>query len=74
MSQIDPTLQRGKLHNAVSMQRHSAVIPRVRLSVLGSVLTLFVASGAFGAIDVHQVGAGDDAPDSSRTTCAQVRK
>ncbi|MGZ5444838.1 MAG: glycogen debranching protein [Thermoanaerobaculia bacterium] len=49
------------------MQHRSAVIPRVRLSVLGSVLTLFLASGAFGAIDGHQLGARYDATQANIT-------
>ena len=49
------------------MQRRTAVHPRIRLSVLGSVLTFFIASGAFGAIDAHQLGARYDGTQSNIT-------
>jgi isoamylase len=42
------------------MQGRSTVPPRVRLSVLGTVLTLLLASTAFAAIDAHQLGARYD--------------
>jgi glycogen operon protein len=48
------------------MQRRSA-IPRVRLSVLGTVLTLLLASAAFGAIDAYQLGARYDGTSSNIT-------
>jgi glycogen operon protein len=41
--------------------------PRIRLSVLGCVLTLFAASAAFGAIDAYQLGARYDGTNSNIT-------
>lgn len=49
------------------MQRRSTVIPRVRLSVLGIFLTLFLTSAAFGAIDAHSLGARYDGTASNIT-------
>ncbi len=49
------------------MQRRSTVVPSVRLSVLGTVLTLFLSSAAFGAIDAHFLGARYDGTASNIT-------
>jgi len=49
------------------MHRRTAVIARVRLSVLGTVLTLLLAGTAFAAIDAHQLGARYDGTQSNIT-------
>ncbi|MCI0479299.1 isoamylase, partial [Candidatus Uhrbacteria bacterium] len=49
------------------MQRRSAFLLRVRLSVLGTVLTLLVASTALAAIDAYQLGARYDGTQANIT-------
>ncbi len=49
------------------MQQTTRVIPRLRLSVIGTVVALSIAANAFAAIDAYQLGARYDATQSNIT-------